>query len=92
MKNYPNLTPASLDDVLNLLRYITKERPIDIKDFDNLQNVFMAGRKVGKMPTGSADVTPDDRVGDFNYDASYLYLLVNNAGTATWRRVALSSW
>lgn len=92
MKDFPKLTPVTLDDVLELLRYITKERPIDIKDFDNLQNVFMQGRKVGKLPTGAADIADTDRVGDFNYDDSYFYLVVNNAGTAEWRRTALSSW
>ena len=52
MKDYPSLTPVSLKDVIDIIRYITKERPNDIKDFDNLNNRFMSGRKVGKVPTG----------------------------------------
>lgn len=75
----------------NFCREIARIRNEDITDFNNLQNIFMRGRKVGKIPTGSSDIASTDRVGDFNYDASYLYLCVDNSG-ATWRRIALGSW
>ena len=92
MKQYPIMTLRTEADLYTLGRYILKERANDINDFNNLQNVFMAGRKVGKVPTGSADVAATDRVGDFNYSASYLYLCVDNAGSAAWRRVSLATW
>jgi hypothetical protein len=50
------------------------------------------GRKVGRVPSSSADVITGDKVGDFNYDISYIYVLVDNAGTGTWRRATLGSW
>lgn len=72
-------------------RDIARMRQEDIDDFNNLSNVFMRGRKVGRIPSGSSDIAATDRIGDFNYDASYLYLCVDNSGAA-WRRIALGSW
>lgn len=92
MNDYPQITPNTLGDQAELLRIITRERPIDVSDFNNLQNRFMSGRKVGRIPSGSLDVDASDRVGDFNYTDQYFYLLVDNSGTAEWRRIALASW
>lgn len=93
MQLWPNLsTTATIQDLIDFCQNVARKRQEDISDFDNLANVFMSGRKVAKVPTGSADVVPSDRVGDFNYDTSYFYLCVNNGGTATWRRTALGSW
>jgi len=96
MNDYPNINPKSQSDILELLQTILEERLIDIKDFDNLNNRFIAGRKTGRIPSGATDVTLADKVGDFNIaDDSgtvYLYALVDISGTAEWRRVALSSW
>lgn len=84
MKEYPDLGDGILKNVDYVLRLIVRERKTDVNDFNNLNNVFMSGRKVGKVPTGAADITDGDRVGDFNYDPSYLYIVVNNSGTAQW--------
>jgi hypothetical protein len=92
MKQFPIMTLRTNDDLFVLGRYILKERGNDINDFNNLENIFMRGRKVGKVPTSSADIAAADRVGDFNYDASYVYLVVESGGNAVWRRVGLSSW
>ena len=97
MNDYPSLTPDKDEDAKELLRIITRERPIDIKDFDNLKNRFMSGRKVGKVPTGANDTTPSDKVGDFNIAEDggffYFYTLVDDSGTAKWGRVVLdTSW
>lgn len=85
-----------LKDIVSFILYATKERKNDVSDFNALKDVFISGRKVGKIPTGASDVTDLDVVGDFNIadDAGtvYLYALVNVGGTATWRRVAMSSW
>ena len=93
MNDYPNLSPDDEKDAKELLRTITLERAQDIKDFDNLQNRFMSGRKVGRIPTGASDISDTDRVGDFNYDfaTGYYYLVVDNSGTAVWARVALDT-
>lgn len=92
MKPYPRILNDDIKDLANVLRYIARERDADINDWNNLSQAFVAGRKVGKVPTSSADVADTDRVGDFNFSASYLYLCVNNGGAAAWRRVALGSW
>jgi hypothetical protein len=92
MKDFPTIRPRNMDEVIELLRYITKERTNDVSDFENLNNRFISGRKVAKIPTGAADITDTDRVGDFNADANYVYFCINNSGTAEWRRCALLSW
>jgi len=93
---YPDLIARDIDSVSQSVEEMIKERRFDVKDYDNLQNRFLSGRKVGKIPTGATDVTSLDKAGDFNiaYDgsATYLYALVNISGNAEWRRVALSSW
>ncbi len=91
MKDFPSYNLELPNDVQLLLRYIVKERPNDVKEFDNIQNRFMAGRKVAKVPSGAATVT-EDRIGDFNYDQDYFYIVVNNSGTAEWRRIAYTAW
>jgi len=88
--------PTNSKDIEEALRVIIRERRLDIKDFDNLNNRFILGRKSAKIPSGSLDVTDSDKVGDFNIandsGTVYLYSLVDVGGTAEWRRVALSSW
>lgn len=92
MKDYPAIVVNSVDDLFKIMRYIIKERPLDVRDFDNLKNIFMSGRKVGKIPGNSLDVVPTDRIGDFNYTQTYFYLLIDNSGTPEWRRISLGSW
>lgn len=101
MKNYPSLfldasdKNPTIDDIKEFIRYVTKERRNDVNDFTNLKNTFLSGRLVGKVPTGAADISPTDRVGDTNFDyaTGFMYRVVDNAGTAVWARVALdTSW
>lgn len=89
MKSY--LRVDRPEELLDFAKDVARKRQEDIVDFNNLPNVFIRGRKVDKVPTGSAD-TADSRVGDFNYTISFLYICVDNSGTAAWRRVALGSW
>lgn len=92
-KDYPYWNAETLEDVREQLRQITYARKDDISTISQITSSFVAGRKVGKIPTSSADVdAAKDKVGDINYTASYLYILVDNAGTPSWRRVALSAW
>lgn len=91
-KDYPYSFDQTPEKVVEQVRVITNTRKDDISEIANLINIFVTGRKVGKVPTASNDVVPEDRVGDINYTTSFLYILVDNAGTATWRRVALGSW
>ncbi len=94
MNPYPKTILPQPEMLADQLQLIARERESDIIEFNNLQNIFMRGRKVGKVPTGSADIAATDRIGDFNYSAStgYFYLCFDNAGTAEWRRVAFATW
>jgi hypothetical protein len=92
MKNYPVIDVNNKQSIDELLEFIVKERKKDVDDFNNLTNVFISGRKVGKIPTGATDIDIADRIGDFNYDTSYIYIVVDNGGTAEWRRATLASW
>jgi hypothetical protein len=47
---------------------------------------------VEKVPSSSSDVAATDVLGDVNFTASYMYVLIDNAGTPAWRRAALSSF
>lgn len=91
LKSYPNFSGESQDEIREQLRVICSIRKDDISQFQQLENIFMSGRKVGKIPSSSADVAATDRIGDFNYNASYMYLLIDNGGAA-WRRISLGAW
>jgi len=91
-KNYPYWDAKTLDDVIEQLRQITNLRKNDVTVISQIASSYISGRKVGKIPTSSTDVVATDRIGDVNYTASYLYILIDNAGTPAWRRVALGAW
>ncbi len=90
-QRYPNTPEATVENLKDFCEEIARIRDEDITDFDNLQNRFINGRKTGKIPLTSNDIV-GDKVGDFNYDAAYIYICVNNGGTAQWRRVATGSF
>ena len=91
MKNYP-YSLSGPDDIVKLLRFIVKERPNDISDFNNLKDVFISGRKVSKIPANSSDVVATDRVGDFNYDPDFIYICLNDGGTVKWLTAPLTDF
>lgn len=95
MEEYPKLPSSNIGDITYVLQEIIRKREADIGDFDNLINIFVGGRKVGKIPTSSTDINAaKDKVGDVNYDGTtgYFYILMNNAGTPQWRRVQMSTF
>ncbi len=91
MQLYPILKDGTVKGIFEWLKYVVRARSEDVQQFNNLQNVFILGRKVGKIPTGSADVDAEDKLGDFNADANYIYILIDDSGAA-WRRATLGSW
>lgn len=91
-RDYPYYPAETEEDIKEVLRQITNIRKDDIAQISQLTNIFVSGRKVGKVPTSSLDVDSTDRIGDINYTTTYLYILVDNGGTAQWRRIALGSW
>lgn len=96
MKDYPSFNPDVPKDRDDLLRVVVRERKNDVKNFSNLNQVFISGRSSARIPTVSLDISDADRVGDINIvndsGTVYLYALVDVSGTAEWRRVALSSF
>ncbi len=91
-KDYPPGITRDLKDVQEQLQKICNIRKSDITQFNNLQQIFVGGRKVGRIPSSSLDVITGDVIGDFNVNATYAYYLIDNAGTSEWRRVAVGSW
>lgn len=88
MKPYPKVISEDSALLASVLRFIVRERENDVTANNNLPQVFISGRKVGKVPTASADVAVTDRAGDFNYDTDYIYLFTG----AAWGRAALGTW
>lgn len=91
------LNVRTWEDLKEVVKGMLATRERDIQNFVNLQRIYVAGRKVSKIPASSADYDPDtDYIGDQNYanDAGtyYFYLLVDDgAGSAVWTRTLLDS-
>lgn len=92
MKPYPSVRKDDLQDVVKCVEFIARERDKDIRDWNNLPQIYMRGRKVGHIPASSTDVIDGDRVGDFNYTDAYFYIMVDTGIGAAWRRIALGVW
>lgn len=92
MKFWPTDLQDNLESVVKTLRFMLRTRAEDISATDNLTQKYILGRRVGRIPSSSADVIDGDKLNDFNVTATYAYFLINNAGTAAWRRVAVGSW
>lgn len=90
MKNFPQ--PLNEGDIYRAFLDVVRIRREDVIDYNNLDKKFILGRKVSRVPSSSTDVLDTDREGDVSMTSSYLYVLIDNAGTLAWRRVALSSW
>lgn len=88
--DYPKVDGPS--DLLPFCVAVKRERTTDLDDYNNLPKRFVKGRKVDKIPVSSTDVTPEDRLGDINYDASFLYILVYDGNNNVWRRSALGAF
>lgn len=96
LRDYPYWPANSLADISDQVSKICNLRKDDIATIQNLPNVAVSGRTVGKIPSSSTDVSADDKIGDINFATSggneYLYILMDIGGTGEWRRVQLSSF
>ncbi len=95
MRPYPRIIPRDLQSVIDLLLTMVQERRQDISEFENIKNVFLGGRLSGKVPTGASDVSPEDRVGDTNFDyaSGYMYRVVDDGSAGIWARITMdTSW
>ena len=92
MRPFPTISIDDLKTTMKVVQFIVRERDTDIRSWNNLQNIYVLGRKVGKIPTSSLDIDPTDKIGDVNYDQNYYYIVVESGGNAEWRRISLGTW
>ena len=81
---------ADLNELLNWARQVTRERGVDLDDYDDQRAsdvVFFDG-----TPSSSSDLTGTEKAGDIAADTSFLYVVVDNAGTLQWQRVATATF
>ena len=89
MQPYPRLIDNTIESVVNALSVISRYRDEDITANNNLAATFMAGRKVGKIPTSATDIASTDNIGDFNYDSNFYYIYVPSGSSGLWRFIPL---
>lgn len=95
MQPYQQIVIKDFPSVQDALGDMSRKRLNDITDRDTFPAIFVLGRKVAKVPSGSADVVPTDRIGDCNTTADYAYFCVSDGGSpeaAVWRRIAMATW
>lgn len=87
---YKNLPTSPNDaDIVQWLRNATRQRQFDLDDY---QDQVSNNPYIYPVPSSSSDLVGTEKVGDIAADASYFYVVVDNAGTLAWRRVAISSF
>lgn len=88
----PISSSAQLPDVVNWLRGISIQRTDDVKEINNLNTQYVQGRlrTDRAAPSSHSDVTATDQLGDIVRTGSFEYIVVNDAGTLKWSRVALN--
>lgn len=86
----------AVDNVITLEESVNRMvelRADDIKQFEDLPERFVGGRKGTRIPSSSSDVLDTDLEGDINYDTTHLYILLDaGGGSLAWRRVAISTF
>lgn len=93
MQPYQKNIKENLKDVVTAANDMSRKREEDITDRNTFNSIYVMGRKVGKVPSSSADVADTDRVGDQNLTKDYAYFCVSDgAGGAVWRRIAMATW
>ena len=88
--NYDTLRPQStLQDVLSWAFNVTRSRLFDLEDYNILKSTSPA---IYSPPASSTDLVGTEKAGDVSADTNYLYVVVDNAGTLQWQRVATSTF
>jgi hypothetical protein len=87
-KDYPYYTSRTFEELVTQVDQICRTRKDDILVIGNLQNIFVGGRSVGRVPTSAADVLPTDKIGDINFDyaTGYAYRLMDDGVDGIWAR------
>lgn len=93
MQPYQQIVIKDFGSVQAALGDISRKRQEDITYINTLPSIYVRGRTVARVPSGSADVVPTDRIGDQNLTKDYAYFCVSDgAGGAVWRRIAMATW
>lgn len=89
-KNYSNIqNEYDIKALSSWAREVTRLRSFDLDDYNNQ----VAGNPfIYNAPATSSTFVGTEKEGDLAFDASYLYIVVDNAGTLEWRRVSLSTF
>lgn len=90
-KDYPYWEPKDEAEIKQQMREIANIRKDDITQINKLPGLYVGGRLVGKIPTSSADVSPDDRIGDVSRDNTSTYIL-QNVGAPQWIKYSGSTF
>lgn len=90
-KKYKLLSTApDLNEVLDWIRQVTREREFDLGDYEN--QITTNVRFYSYTPADSSDLIGTEKAGDIAADTSYLYIVVNNSGTLQWQRVGTATF
>jgi len=90
-KKYKILSATpDLNEALDWIRQATREREYDLADYSN--QVSTNPTFYTYVPSSSTDLIGTEKAGDMAASTSYLYIVVNNAGTLRWQRVATATF
>jgi len=96
-ERYKNINPTvkedniigSVGELMNWVFNATRMRDFDIQDYDNQVS---QNPRIYDAPSSSSDLVGTEKVGDIAGDASFFYIVIDNAGTLEWRQVGVSSF
>jgi len=80
---------AETQEILTWIEDVTRERGIDLSDFEIQQST---NSRVYAVPASSTAIIGTEKVGDIAADTSFLYVVVDNAGVLRWQRVATATF
>lgn len=90
-RRYEIIAPdADEETIKDWMLKVTREREIDLQDYDNQVATNVVYFDVA--PTSSSDLRGTEKAGDIAADTNFLYVVVDNAGTLQWQRVATATF
>lgn len=90
-RRYEVISPrADQDKIIDWIFKATREREIDLQDYDNQVSTNVVF--FDYIPSNSNDLLGTEKAGDIAADTSFLYVVVDNAGTLQWQRVATATF
>lgn len=88
---YKNITAnPSLRELAAWIRQATRERRIDLRDYNN--QIGCNPKVFTRIPASTSDLLGTEQIGDIAANTTHLYIVVDNSGTLEWRRIAISTF